>query len=118
MFPNGRPDRQTMGNVFNLMNAGTGQQSNNVSGLLRESLLHARLTGDGDDHSSISASVQDSFGGATDVNATILRDLGNHIDVLYYKKGSVIVKEGERASGLYYVIDGFLDVSGERMEEC
>jgi lysophospholipid hydrolase len=40
-----------------------------------------------------------------------LRDLENNLEILHYKKGSILVKEGERAQGLYYVIDGFLDVS-------
>jgi lysophospholipid hydrolase len=31
--------------------------------------------------------------------------------VLYFKKGTTLVKQGERSSGLYYVIDGFLDIS-------
>jgi lysophospholipid hydrolase len=108
MFPNGRGQRQNVGNVLDLMNT-ISAQSNNVSGLLRESLMHAHI--DLDDQSSISASIQDSFGGAPDVNSKILRDLGNHMEVLFFKKGASVVKEGQRATGLYYVIDGFLDVS-------
>ncbi|KAL1413178.1 phosphatidylcholine and lysophosphatidylcholine phospholipase [Vanrija albida] len=109
MFPNGRPHgRSPFGNVLDMANA--SQDRGNISGLLRESLLNARLGVD-DDVSSVSASIHDSHGGAMDVNTTIMRDLGNHLDILYFKKGSVLVKQGERAAGLYYVIDGFLDVS-------
>lgn len=108
LFPYGRPGRQTMGNVLDLMNATTPQH--NVGGLLRESLMQARMAAE-DDQSSISASMHDSHTGmGQDVNSKILRDLGKHVDVLHIKKDSVLVKEGDPASGLYYVIDGFLDV--------
>jgi lysophospholipid hydrolase len=43
-----------------------------------------------------------------------MRDMGERIEVLYFKKGTTLVKQGERSSGLYYVIDGFLDVSAYR----
>ncbi|KAI9747006.1 MAG: phosphatidylcholine and lysophosphatidylcholine phospholipase [Lichina confinis] len=32
------------------------------------------------------------------------------IEIVYFPKGSVLVEQGERNPGLYYVIDGFLDV--------
>lgn len=38
-------------------------------------------------------------------------DMKNEIDIVYFPKGSVLVEQGERNPGLYYVIDGFLDVS-------
>lgn len=39
--------------------------------------------------------------------ATELRD---EVEIVYFPKGSVLVEQGERNPGLYYVIDGFLDV--------
>lgn len=104
---NGRPP---FSNVLDMMNA-SAPENTNVSGLLRESLLSARV--EGEDASSVAASVQTSsfHGAGNDVNSKILRDLGEHIEVLHFKKGSTLVKQGERSSGLYYVIDGFLDVS-------
>ncbi|KAI9738739.1 MAG: phosphatidylcholine and lysophosphatidylcholine phospholipase [Cirrosporium novae-zelandiae] len=33
------------------------------------------------------------------------------IEIVFFPKGSVLVEQGERNPGLYYVIDGFLDVS-------
>lgn len=103
---NGRPP---FANVLDMMNASTPENTN-VSGLLRESLLSARA--EDDEASSVTASFQTSsfVGAGNDVNPKILRDLGEHIEVLYFKKGSTLVKQGERSSGLYYVIDGFLDV--------
>lgn len=104
---NGRPP---FGNVLDMMNASTPENIN-VSGLLRESLLKARA--EEDEASSVSASFRaGSFHGTgSDVNQKIMRDMGERIEVLYFKKGSTLVKQGERSSGLYYVIDGFLDVS-------
>lgn len=116
-LPSGRPTsmRGPFGNVLDMINASPGG-NDNISGLLRESLMNARLQAD-DDQSSISASMQESSlqGGPPDVNSAIMRDLGNRLEVLRFKKGSTLVKQGERAPGLYYVIDGFLDVSGSAL---
>ncbi|CAG8534116.1 693_t:CDS:2 [Cetraspora pellucida] len=38
-------------------------------------------------------------------------ELDNDVDILFYPKGSVLVAEGERNVGLFFVIDGLLDVS-------
>lgn len=37
-------------------------------------------------------------------------ELMNEVEIVFFPKGSVLVDEGERAPGLYYVIDGFLDI--------
>ncbi|KAG0151664.1 hypothetical protein CROQUDRAFT_667702 [Cronartium quercuum f. sp. fusiforme G11] len=37
-------------------------------------------------------------------------ELPNEVEILYFPKDSILVKAGERHAGLYYVIDGFLDV--------
>ncbi|KAJ6262934.1 hypothetical protein Dda_1492 [Drechslerella dactyloides] len=33
------------------------------------------------------------------------------VDIVFFPKGSVLVEEGDRSPGLYYVIDGFLDIT-------
>lgn len=38
-------------------------------------------------------------------------DLENEVEILYFPQGSTLIKAGERNSGLYFVIEGFLDVS-------
>jgi len=38
-------------------------------------------------------------------------DLENEVEILYFPKDSNLVKEGEKNAGLYFVIEGFLDVS-------
>jgi lysophospholipid hydrolase len=63
-------------------------------------------SGDGDTDSMASASAY-SVNGPTN----ILEDLKHEIEIVCFPKGSVLVESGERNPGLYYVIDGFLDVS-------
>lgn len=111
MFPPhlaGRSSRQPFGNVLDMMNAST-QQDNMLSGMLREAVLSGRAD---EDASSVSASMHESVMGGGDGMRGVFRDLEEHLEILYFKKGSVLVKEGERSPGLHYVIDGFLDVSG------
>ncbi|KAI5463111.1 hypothetical protein BGZ63DRAFT_351838 [Mariannaea sp. PMI_226] len=49
-------------------------------------------------------------------NAQVLaHDMRDEVEIVFFPKGSVLVEQGERNPGLYYVIDGFLDIgiSGE-----
>ncbi|GAA5859717.1 hypothetical protein JCM8547_006997 [Rhodosporidiobolus lusitaniae] len=48
---------------------------------------------------------------ASGVGSFASMDLENEVEILYFPKGSVLVKEGEKNAGLYFVIEGFLDVS-------
>ncbi|KAH7327971.1 lysophospholipase NTE1 [Stachybotrys elegans] len=43
-------------------------------------------------------------------------DLRDEVEIVFFPKGSVLVEQGERCPGLYYVVDGFLDV-GTRITE-
>lgn len=42
---------------------------------------------------------------------TLSEELIDDVEIVFFPKGSVLVEQGERNPGLYYVIDGFLDVS-------
>ncbi|GAA6007388.1 hypothetical protein JCM10207_006324 [Rhodosporidiobolus poonsookiae] len=84
------------------------------------SLSFLGLQGLADDDSSVSSSTlsHSAFGpgsagatGAAGVGSFASMDLENEVEILYFPKGSVLVKEGERNAGLYFVIEGFLDVS-------
>ncbi|OCK83861.1 lysophospholipase NTE1 [Lepidopterella palustris CBS 459.81] len=44
-------------------------------------------------------------------NHNILEEIVNDVEIVFFPKGAVLVEQGERNPGLYYVIDGFLDVS-------
>jgi lysophospholipid hydrolase len=55
-----------------------------------------------------------SGGSAVGLNmpsATLNKESRDDVEIVYFPKGSVLVEQGERNPGLYYVIDGFLDVS-------
>ena len=41
---------------------------------------------------------------------SLAHDMVDEAEIVFFPKGSVLVEQGERNPGLYYVIDGFLDV--------
>ncbi|EIW67695.1 hypothetical protein TREMEDRAFT_72160 [Tremella mesenterica DSM 1558] len=108
--PQAKGSKVPFGNVLDMMNA-SSHNDNILGGMLREAAMKVRATED--DASSVSASVQESS--TVGPNGTgaekIMRDLENSIEILHFKKGSTLVDEGETSPGLYYVIDGFLEVS-------
>lgn len=63
---------------------------------------------DGDSESLASVSIS-AFGASTSQN--VLEDMVNEIEIVSFQKGSVLVEQEERLPGLYYVIDGFLEIS-------
>ncbi|PYI00757.1 lysophospholipase NTE1 [Aspergillus sclerotiicarbonarius CBS 121057] len=63
---------------------------------------------DGETESMMSMSVT-SAGGTSPV-VSLREELRNDIEIVYFPQGSVLVEQGERHPGLYYVVDGFLDV--------
>ncbi|KAL2259253.1 hypothetical protein VTK26DRAFT_7129 [Humicola hyalothermophila] len=40
----------------------------------------------------------------------LAEEMADEMEIVYFPKGSVLVEQGERNPGLYYVIDGFLDI--------
>lgn len=40
---------------------------------------------------------------------SIQEDLDNDVEIVFFKKGTILVEQEERTPGLYYVIDGFLE---------
>lgn len=40
----------------------------------------------------------------------LAHDMKDEVEIVFFPKGSVLVEQGERNPGLYYVIDGFLDI--------
>ncbi|MCJ1306844.1 phosphatidylcholine and lysophosphatidylcholine phospholipase [Agyrium rufum] len=61
---------------------------------------------DGDSESIASTTTNTNPG-----NLAIDHGLRDDIEIVFFPKGAILVEEGERNPGLYYVIDGFLDVS-------
>ncbi|KAI9769953.1 MAG: phosphatidylcholine and lysophosphatidylcholine phospholipase [Geoglossum simile] len=60
---------------------------------------------------SLSASVSAASTGGSSGASSLSSELRDDVEIVYFTKGSVLVEQGERNPGLYYVIDGFLDVS-------
>jgi lysophospholipid hydrolase len=63
---------------------------------------------DGDSESIASVSVS-AF--STGPSPNLLEDMVNEIEIVFFQQGSVLVEQQERLPGLYYVVDGFLEVS-------
>ncbi|KAK6341605.1 phosphatidylcholine and lysophosphatidylcholine phospholipase [Orbilia brochopaga] len=55
---------------------------------------------------STSMSTNSLFGGPASLDS-----MKDDVDIVFFPKGSVLVEEGDRSPGLYYVIDGFLDIT-------
>ncbi|KAK7745736.1 phosphatidylcholine and lysophosphatidylcholine phospholipase [Diatrype stigma] len=41
---------------------------------------------------------------------TLATEMKHEVEIVFFPQGSVLVEQGERSPGLYYVIDGFLDI--------
>lgn len=59
---------------------------------------------------STSPSAASTSGGGMGISG-VSADMKGDVEIVYFPEGSVLVEQGERDPGLYYVIDGFLDVS-------
>jgi lysophospholipid hydrolase len=64
---------------------------------------------DGDNESIVSASNVSTSSASGQGN--LLEEIVNDVEIVFFPKDAVLVEQGERNPGLYYVIDGFLDVS-------
>ncbi|SPN99569.1 related to serine esterase that deacylates exogenous lysophospholipids [Cephalotrichum gorgonifer] len=62
---------------------------------------------DGDTESMASTSV--ALGAQPSAHALAL-DMTPEVEIVFFPKGSILIEQGERNPGLYYVIDGFLDL--------
>jgi len=78
--------------------------SNNAFGMIDP----YEASGDGDSESMTSGGI--SAGGFPSMQG-LAQELKDEVEIVYFPKGSVLVERGERNPGLYYVIDGFLDVT-------
>lgn len=63
---------------------------------------------DGDSESVASASAYSTLSGVG--HQSIVEEAVNDVEIVFFPKGAVLVEQGERNPGLYYIIDGFLDV--------
>ena len=61
-------------------------------------------------HGSQSSAMDDEDRSNASSLLSIQSELENEVEVVFFKSGTVLVEQEERTPGLYYVIDGFLDV--------
>lgn len=62
---------------------------------------------DGETESVTSSSI----GVHTTPSAHVLsQEMKNEMEIVFFPKGSVLIQQGERTPGIYYVVDGFLDI--------
>ncbi|EHA52211.1 phosphatidylcholine and lysophosphatidylcholine phospholipase [Pyricularia oryzae] len=47
----------------------------------------------------------------------LAHDMRDEVEIVFFPSGSVLVEQGERNPGLYYVVDGFLDVCMSAADE-
>ena len=66
------------------------------------------LEPDGESESMISLPASSSSASGL---VNIQEELSSDVEIVFFPKNSMLVEQGERNPGLYYVIDGFLDVS-------
>jgi len=70
------------------------------------------LDGGSDDSETLNTSSVSGMGSHTGMTPQqAAQDLKEEIEIVFFPKGSILVEQGERNPGLYYVIDGFLDVT-------
>lgn len=108
----GSPSSAPYGRGPQSTGAGEGSIKSPFGNLSMLDMLHSEhVKGIGgvslDDRSSVTGTgVEGTSNGASDMT-----DLANDVEILYFKAGSTLVQEGENSPGLFFVIDGFLDVS-------
>lgn len=64
-------------------------------------------SGDGETESIASSSIAASAPASAHM---LTQDMRDDVEIVFFPKGSVLVEQGERNPGLYYVIDGFLEI--------
>lgn len=67
------------------------------------------LEGSVDGESESMASTNAAIGVQPSTNALAL-DVRHEVEIVFFPKGSTLIEQGERSPGLYYVIDGFLEL--------
>ncbi|ODA76719.1 hypothetical protein RJ55_07990 [Drechmeria coniospora] len=68
---------------------------------------------DGDTESLTSAGVAMHSSPSAQALSLEMRD---EVEIVFFPKGAVLVEQGERNPGLYYVVDGFLDIGTSRSQ--
>ncbi|MBE3043851.1 cyclic nucleotide-binding domain-containing protein [Candidatus Bathyarchaeota archaeon] len=66
-------------------------------------------SGSNDGETESVASTSAAVGGQPSTHSLAL-DVRHEVEIVFFPKGSTLIEQGERSPGLYYVIDGFLEL--------
>ncbi|KAG0039935.1 phosphatidylcholine and lysophosphatidylcholine phospholipase [Podila clonocystis] len=106
-----RPDLKTIGSsdYFSAM----FQASLNNNNGFGSGGFPMRKTGSSTNNSdTLSVGIDDlNASNSSSTVPSVMSEMENDVEIMYYPAGATLVQEGERNAGLFFVIDGVLDVS-------
>ncbi|KAG0335656.1 phosphatidylcholine and lysophosphatidylcholine phospholipase [Podila horticola] len=106
-----RPDMKTTGSsdYFSAM----FQASLNSNNGFGSGGFPMRKTGSSTNNSDVlSVGIDDlNASNSSSTVPSVMSEMENDVEIMYYPAGAALVQEGERNAGLFFVIDGVLDVS-------
>ncbi|KAF9907513.1 phosphatidylcholine and lysophosphatidylcholine phospholipase [Linnemannia zychae] len=112
--PNLRPDLKTTGSsdYFSAMFQASMTGSSGFGG------YPMRKTGSSTNSDTASMGMEDlNTSNASSTVPSVMSEMENDVEIMYFPAGATLVEEGERNAGLFFVIDGVLDVSISPMQQ-
>ncbi|KAG0272244.1 phosphatidylcholine and lysophosphatidylcholine phospholipase [Linnemannia exigua] len=113
--PNLRPDLKTTGSsdYFSAMFQASMTGSSGFGG------YPMRKTGSSNTNSdTASMGMEDlNTSNSSSTVPSVMSEMENDVEIMYFPAGATLVEEGERNAGLFFVIDGVLDVSISPMQQ-
>ncbi|KAF9134353.1 phosphatidylcholine and lysophosphatidylcholine phospholipase [Mortierella sp. 14UC] len=115
--PNLRPDLKTTGSsdYFSAMFQANMTSSSGFGG------YPMRKTGSSttnSDTASMGMGMEDlNTSNSSSTVPSVMSEMENDVEIMYFPAGATLVEEGERNAGLFFVIDGVLDVSISPMQQ-
>ncbi|KAF8943835.1 phosphatidylcholine and lysophosphatidylcholine phospholipase [Haplosporangium gracile] len=113
--PNLRPDLKTTGSsdYFSAMFQASMTGSSGFGG------YPMRKTGSSTTNSdTASMGMEDlNTSNSSSTVPSVMSEMENDVEIMYFPAGAILVEEGERNAGLFFVIDGVLDVSISPMQQ-
>ncbi|KAF9094355.1 phosphatidylcholine and lysophosphatidylcholine phospholipase [Mortierella sp. GBA35] len=107
--PNLRPDMKTTGSsdYFSAMFQASMTGSSGFGG------YPMRKTGSSTTNSDTASMGMDDLNTSNSSSTvpSVMSEMENDVEIMYFPAGATLVEEGERNAGLFFVIDGVLDVS-------
>ncbi|KAK3807115.1 MAG: hypothetical protein JOS17DRAFT_724756 [Linnemannia elongata] len=112
--PNLRPDLKSTGSsdYFSAMFQASMTGSSGFGG------YPMRKTGSSTNSDTASMGMDDlNTSNSSSTVPSVMSEMENDVEIMYFPAGATLVEEGERNAGLFFVIDGVLDVSISPMQQ-